>query len=110
MPMPEDVFLGTLQFGTETFHATEEVLFRASNYSLDVSQDVNQTSTTLKKVKAVSVPDQVPTMDRFKTSTSNSTGSNSTSAAAPTLGTAVEGFMLPLWHCAIVLFVFMDWL
>jgi hypothetical protein len=65
--MPRDAFLGTLQFGTETFHAVDEVLFRATNYSLAIARDDHLQWTGLKKPKTVSVPTQVPTVDsRFK--------------------------------------------
>ncbi|EXJ93927.1 hypothetical protein A1O1_02320 [Capronia coronata CBS 617.96] len=66
--MPADIYLGTVQFGTETYHATSEVLFRATNYTLSLdrnrTQDLSQ--SPLQRVDTVSVPTQVPTMDRFK--------------------------------------------
>lgn len=63
--MPQDIYLGTIQFGTETFHATSEVLFSAGNYSLSISQDENLQVPKLEAPKLVKVPDQVPTMARF---------------------------------------------
>ncbi|KAK5364852.1 hypothetical protein LTR20_008788 [Exophiala xenobiotica] len=66
--MPKDIYLGTLQFGTEQFHATNEVLFRAANYSLGLSRNTSEVFADLESVKSVAVPSQVPTMDRFKTS------------------------------------------
>lgn len=73
--MPKDVYLGTLQFGTETFHATNEVLFKAANYSLGFSRNTSEVFTNLESVKPVAVPTQVPTMDRFKTSDAPKLGS-----------------------------------
>jgi hypothetical protein len=66
--VPKDIYLGTLQFGTEQFHATNEVLFRAANYSLGLSRNTSEVFADLESVKPVAVPSQVPTMDRFKTS------------------------------------------
>lgn len=63
--MPQDVYLGTIQFGTETFHATSEVLFSAGNYSLSIGQDENLQVAPLEAPKPVKVPSQVPTMARF---------------------------------------------
>jgi len=64
--MPQDVYLGTIQFGTETFHAASEVIFSAGNYSLSISEDPNLQVPKLEAPELVKVPDQVPTMARFE--------------------------------------------
>lgn len=72
--MPQNVYLGTIQFGTETFHATSEVLFSAGNYSLSISQDENLRVPQLEAPKPVKVPNQVPTMSRFESGASAAVG------------------------------------
>ena len=70
--MPSDVYLGTIQFGTEAFHAQSEVLFSAGNYSLGISENQDLQVSQLEAPKPVPVPDQVPTMKRFETQNSAS--------------------------------------
>ncbi|KEF58945.1 uncharacterized protein A1O9_03788 [Exophiala aquamarina CBS 119918] len=68
--MPQNIYLGTIQFGTETFHATSEVSFSAGNYSLSISHDENLQVPKLEAPKLVKIPDQVPTMARFESGVS----------------------------------------
>lgn len=65
--MPSDLYLGTIQFGTEAFHAQSEVLFSAGNYSLGISENQDLQVSQLEAPKPIPVPDQVPTMKRFET-------------------------------------------
>jgi xyloglucan-specific endo-beta-1,4-glucanase len=44
--MPTSTYLGTVQFGTETFHATSNVTFSASNFGLDIEKGI-KTSNAL---------------------------------------------------------------
>jgi len=44
--MPTSTYLGTVQFGTETFHATSNVTFKASNFVLDMEKGI-KTSNAL---------------------------------------------------------------
>ncbi|KIV87957.1 hypothetical protein PV10_09234 [Exophiala mesophila] len=68
--MPSDLYLGTIQFGTEEFHSQSEVLFSAGNYSLGISENQELQVSQLEAPKPVPVPDQVPTMKRFETQNS----------------------------------------
>jgi xyloglucan-specific endo-beta-1,4-glucanase len=36
--IPQSIYLGTFQFGTETFHATDNVTFSASDYYFNILQ------------------------------------------------------------------------
>lgn len=87
--MPQNVYLGTIQFGTETFHATSEVLFSAGNYTLSISQDENLQVPKLDAPKPIKVPSQVPTMARFESRASASAGFRLESLAALGLLTLV---------------------
>ncbi|KAL2437155.1 hypothetical protein ABEF95_016617 [Exophiala dermatitidis] len=92
--MPADLYLGTVQFGTETYHASpDEVLFRATDYSLGLSRNESQNLAELNKVDAVSVPSQVPTMERFK----------SGAAAAAAVGTMNWLMLICVWAAGFVL-------
>ncbi|KAG9792302.1 hypothetical protein KCU88_g887, partial [Aureobasidium melanogenum] len=92
--MPADLYLGTVQFGTETYHASpDEVLFRATDYSLGLSRNESQNLAELNKVDAVSVPSQVPTMERFK----------SGAAAAAAVGTMNWLLLICVWAAGFVL-------
>lgn len=100
--MPKDVYLGTLQFGTEQFHATEEVLFRAGNYSFNLAQNKSQVFTDLSSVSPIAVPTQVPTTSRFESNSTKKSG------ASPALATDA-GIMSSVW-CGIGVAVLMSWL
>ncbi|KAK4943646.1 hypothetical protein LTR10_016743 [Elasticomyces elasticus] len=100
--MPKDVYLGTLQFGTEQFHATEEVLFRTGNYSFNLAQNTSQVFTDLASVSPIAVPTQVPTMSRFESNSTKKSG------ASPAIATDV-GLMNSVW-CGIGIAVLaMSW-
>jgi Glycosyl hydrolase family 12 len=42
--LPNTTYLGIVQFGTETFHATSNVTFSASNYNLTVVKGIKKSS------------------------------------------------------------------
>jgi xyloglucan-specific endo-beta-1,4-glucanase len=44
--LPTSAYLGSVQFGTETFHATSNVTFTASNFALDLEKGI-KTSNAL---------------------------------------------------------------
>ncbi len=44
--LPTSAYLGSVQFGTETFHATANVTFTASNFALDLEKGI-KTSNAL---------------------------------------------------------------
>jgi hypothetical protein len=105
--MPRSLYLGTVQFGTEAFHAESEVLFSAENYQLSVegSQTANGTESVvelpaLKKPDMVDVPGQVPTMKRFQTRDSGDNGAEENSAGAGVMGGA--GHVLGLRYLCLL--------
>lgn len=100
--MPKDLYLGTLQFGTESFHATNEVLFRAGNYTFNLSQNTSQVLSPLASVQPVAVPTQVPTMARFNTTTPKK-------SAASTQMVGV-GITSRVWMGTIVVLGIASWL
>ncbi|KAI1621757.1 concanavalin A-like lectin/glucanase domain-containing protein [Exophiala viscosa] len=103
--MPKDVYLGTLQFGTEQFHATEEVLFRAGNYSFNLAQNKSQVFTDLSSVSPIAVPTQVPTTSRFESNSTKKSG------ASPALARATDAGVLGSVWCGIGVAVLMiSWL
>lgn len=87
--MPKDLYLGTLQFGTETYHSQSEVLFQAADYSMALGKDESLDIPPLETPKPVSVPTQVPTMERFK--------SDHMSAASRVASSCTVGAMLVVW-------------
>jgi xyloglucan-specific endo-beta-1,4-glucanase len=45
--LPETTYLGSVQFGTEAFHATSNVTFLASNFNLDVTKGIKKASMAM---------------------------------------------------------------
>lgn len=45
--LPETTYLGSVQFGTEAFHATSNVTFSASNFNLDVTKGIKKASMAM---------------------------------------------------------------